>query len=33
MNQEYDFLAKLFLLGDSKVGKTNVMNRFTDDVF
>ena len=32
-NESYDFLFKVVLLGDSGVGKSSVLNRFTDKEF
>ena len=32
-NKSYDFLFKIMLLGDSCVGKTAILSRFTDDSF
>ena len=31
--KQYDFLFKLFLIGDSGVGKTCILERFCEDVF
>ena len=31
--KSYDFLFKIMLLGDSSVGKTSILCRFTDDSF
>jgi len=37
MNQikpdNYDWLVKLIIIGDSGVGKTNILLKFTDDIF
>lgn len=33
MQYEYDFLFKLLLIGDSNVGKSNLLLRFTEDSF
>lgn len=32
-NQSYDHLAKLLIIGDSGVGKTNILLRFCEDNF
>ena len=32
-NQSFDFLLKLLLIGDSEVGKTNILLRFSEDTF
>ena len=32
-NQEYDWLVKVIILGDSGVGKTNILSRFCDEKF
>jgi len=32
-NQDYDYLFKFLLLGDSSVGKTSLMNRYNNDIF
>lgn len=31
--QDYDFLYKIIIIGDSGVGKSNILMRFTDDMF
>ena len=33
MAKTYDFLFKLFLVGDSEVGKTCVLTRYAEDTF
>ena len=33
MAKTYDFLFKLLLIGDSGVGKTEILVRFSEDVF
>jgi len=33
MNQEYDYLFKLLLIGDSGTGKSCLLNRFADDTY
>ena len=33
MNSEYDYLFKLLLIGDSGVGKSNLLSRFTRNEF
>ncbi len=33
MTQNIDQLAKVLILGDSKVGKTNMIYRYTEDFF
>ena len=33
MEREYDFTLKLLLLGDSSVGKTSILLKFTADSF
>jgi Ras-related protein Rab-1A len=33
MSSDYDYLFKVIVLGDSGVGKTAVLNRFTDGTF
>jgi small GTP-binding protein len=33
MDEEYDFLFKIVLIGDSGVGKSNLLSRFTKNEF
>lgn len=33
MSYEYDYLIKLLIIGNSNVGKSSIMLRFTDDIF
>ena len=33
MNNEYDYLFKILIIGDSGVGKSCILHRFTDDIF
>lgn len=32
-SKDYDHLFKIIILGDSGVGKTAILNRFSDDTF
>ena len=32
-SQKYDYIFKLLLLGETNVGKTSIMNRFSEDYF
>ena len=33
LNQEYDYLFKLLLVGNSSVGKSSLLLRFSENVF
>ena len=33
LNQEYDYLFKLLLVGNSSVGKSSLLLRFSEDIF
>ena len=33
MSRSYDYLFKLLLIGDSGVGKTSILFRFSEDAF
>lgn len=33
MEEDYDFLFKIVLIGDSGVGKTNLLSKFTKNEF
>jgi GTPase SAR1 family protein len=33
LQSDYDYLFKLVLVGDSSVGKSSILLRFTDDTF
>ncbi|KAF9989018.1 Ras- protein RABA1b, partial [Modicella reniformis] len=33
MSDDYDYLFKIVLIGESGVGKTNILSRFTQDEF
>jgi len=33
MNREYDYLFKIVIIGNSAVGKSSLLLRFTDDAF
>ena len=33
MNREYDYLFKIVIIGNSAVGKSSLLLRFTDDSF
>ncbi len=31
--KDYDYQFKLFLIGDSAVGKTSILKKFADDIY
>ncbi len=33
INQDYDYLFKLLLIGNSSVGKSSILLRFSDNLF
>jgi len=33
MNAEFDYVFKLLVLGDTSVGKSSILMRFTDNIF
>ena len=33
LNQDYDHLFKILIIGKSSVGKSNILLRFSDDLF
>ncbi len=33
MNADYDYLVKLIIIGNSNVGKSSLITRYTKDIF